>query len=367
MWRLTGEMLMKITAIRTSLLHVPNSAPVSSYYPANTYVVTRIETDEGVEGLGYTMLIGGSGSRAIHAYLEESLIPLLIGEDPLLVGSIWEKMYENDRGIRKKGIPVYAMSALDIGLWDIIGKTAGKPVWQLLGAHVDKVPVYGSGGFLPYSLDQLVAEAEGFRAQGCRHYKFKIGRPDVMENVARVRQMRQELGDDMEILVDANQRWDVATNIRVGNLLEDCNLFWYEEPVLADNIAECADVARNIRTPIATGENEYTRYGFRDLIDAKAAQYLNPDIHRVGGFSEMMKISHLAAAYNVKIAPHLVPELSIQVMAAIPNGALVEVLAGPPEDLFVNPIEVVDGTIALPDRPGHGVEFSKEAIARYSI
>lgn len=367
MWRAKKGTPMKITAIRTSLLNVPNSPPVSSYYPANTYVVTRIETDEGVEGLGYTMLIGGMGSRAIHAYLEESLIPLVVGENPLLIGGIWEKMYENDRGIRKKGIPVYAMSAIDIGLWDILGKTTGKPVWQLLGAHAEKVPVYGSGGFLPYSLDQLVAEAEGFRAKGCRHYKFKIGRPDLMENVARVRQMRQELGDDMELLVDANQRWDVATNIRVGNLLEDSNLFWYEEPVLADNIAECAEVARAIRTPVATGENEYTRYGFRDLIDAKAAQYLNPDIHRVGGFSEMMKISHLAAAYNVKIAPHLVPELSIQVMAAIPNGALVEVLAGSPDDLFRDPIEVVDGTITLPDRPGHGVEFSKEAIKRYAI
>lgn len=358
---------MKITAIRTSLLHVPNDPPVSEYYPANTYVVTRIETDEGVEGLGYTMFVGGNGSRAALAYLEESLIPLLIGEDPILVGGIWEKMYENDRGVRKKGIPVYSMSAIDIGLWDIIGKVADMPVWQLLGAHTDKVPVYGSGGFLPYSLDQLVAEAEHFRAKGCRHYKFKIGRPDVMENVYRVRQMRKELGDDMEILVDANQRWDVATNVKVGNLLEDCNLFWYEEPVLADNIDECAAVARAINTPIATGENEYTRYGFRDLIAAKAAHYLNPDIHRVGGFSEMMKISHLAAPYDVKIAPHLVPELSIHVMAAIPNGSLVEVLAGSPEDLFRHPVEIVDGGIALPNRPGHGVAFSEEAIKRYTI
>ena len=158
-----------------------------------------------------------------------------------------------------------------------------------------------------------------------------------------------------------------ATNIKVGNLLEDCHLFWYEEPVLADNINECAEVARAITAPVATGENEYTRYGFRDLIAAEAAQYLNPDIHRVGGFSEMMKISHLAAAFNVKIAPHLVPELSMHVMAAIPNGSLVEVLAGCPADLFTHPVEIVDGAIALPDRPGHGVEFSREAIERYTI
>src|SRR3990167_3619414 len=142
---------MKITAIKTSMLSVPNTAPVSSYYPANSYMVARIETDEGVEGLGYTMTVGPGGASSILAYMKDSLIPLLIGENPLHVGRLWEKMYENDRGIRKKGIPVYAMSALDIGLWDIIGKSAGKPLWQLLGGHAEKVAVYGSGGFLPYS------------------------------------------------------------------------------------------------------------------------------------------------------------------------------------------------------------------------
>ncbi len=357
---------MKITNISTSTLNVPNGAPVSEYYPANTYVVARIETDQGLEGLGYTMLVGGFGARSVRAYLEDSLIPLLTGEDPLDVGRLWQKMYENDRGIRKKGVPVYAMSAIDIGLWDILAKSVEQPVWRLLGAHTDKVPVYGSGGFLPYSVDQIVTEAEGFRELGCRHYKFKLGRPNLMENVQRVQEVRKALGDDMEILVDANQRWDVATNIRVANLLEDSALYWYEEPVLADNIAQCAEVARAITTPVATGENEYTRYGFRDLIDAKAAQFLNPDIHRCGGFSEMMKIAHLAAAYDVQIAPHLVPELSIHVLASIPNGALVEFLAGSPEDLWRDPPKIVEGMMAPPDRPGHGMEFSPEAIKRYA-
>jgi len=358
---------MKITAVKTLMLSVPNSPPVSSYYPANSFMVARIETDEGLEGLGYTMTVGPGGSSSIMAYMKDSLIPLLIGEDPRMIGKVWEKMYENDRGVRKKGIPVYAMSALDIGLWDILGKSVGKPVWQLFGAYIDKVPVYGSGGFLPYSLDQLIAEAEGFRDQGCRYYKFKIGRPDVMENIERVRAVHKAVGKDMQLLVDANQRWDVATNIRVGRLLEEFDLYWYEEPVLADNIEECAEVAAAIPIPVATGENEYTRYGFRDLIEARAATYLNPDIHRCGGFSEIIKISHLAAAYDIKIAPHLVPELSVQVLACIPNGSLVEVLAGSPEDLWRDPVEIVDGMLIAPDRPGHGIEFSKDSIKRYTV
>jgi L-alanine-DL-glutamate epimerase-like enolase superfamily enzyme len=357
---------MKITAVHTSILRVPNNPPVSTYYRENRYVVARIRTDEGLEGLGYTMLVGGAGAEAVRAYLETSLAPQLIGENPLHVGLLWQKMYDTDRGIRKKGIPVYAISALDIGLWDLLGKSMDRPVWQLLGACAEKIPVYGSGGFLSYSVDQIVKEAEGFLALGCRHYKMKIGLPRLMENVERVRAVRKALGDDVELLVDANQRWDVATHLKIGRRLEEFDLFWYEEPVLADNIAQCAEVARALRIPIATGENEYTRYGFRDLIEQKAARYLNPDIHRCGGIGELVKISHLAAAYDLPIAPHLVPELSIHVMVSIPNAALVEVLAGAPSELWREPVEVVRGMMAAPNRPGHGMEFSADAIKRYA-
>ena len=177
---------MKITRIQTFVLDVPNEPPVSSYYPNNIYVAANIETDQGITGLGYTMLVGGFGAKSVRAYLEESLVPLLIGADPRQIGLTYEKMYDNDRGIRKKGVPMYAISAIDIGLWDILGKMTGQPVWQLVGGHGNPAPVYGSGGFLPYTVDQLIEEAEGFRAKGCSHYKFKIGRENVMENVERV-------------------------------------------------------------------------------------------------------------------------------------------------------------------------------------
>lgn len=358
---------MKINNIITSTMQVPNNPPVSEYYAYNTYVTARIQTDEGIEGLGYTMLVGGFGAQSVRAYMEESLLPLLIGEEPRDINRLWQLMYENDRGVRKKGIPMYAISAIDIGLWDILAKQMNQPVWRLLGAHTDSIAVYGSGGFLPYSIDEIISEAEKFISLGCKHYKFKLGRPILKENITRVREVRKALGNDIEILVDANQRWDVATNIRVANQLEDYELYWYEEPVLADNIKQCAEVAKAISTPVATGENEYTRYGFRDIIDQKAASFLNPDIHRCGGFSEMIKISHLAAAYDIKIAPHLVPELSIHTLVSTPNAALVEFLAGSPDDLWQNPPLIVDGMMSPPNRIGHGMEFSDEAIKRYTI
>lgn len=340
---------------------------MSTFYATCVYVIARIETDDGIEGLGYTMLMGGAGADSVRAYLETSLVPLMIGEDPLAIGRLWQKMYENDRGIRKKGIPGYAISAIDIGLWDLLGKSVGRPLWQLIGAYTDRVPVYGSGGFMSYSIDELVKEAEGFRAQGIRHYKMKIGHPNGMKDVERVAALRKALGDDMAIMVDVNQRWDVPTNIRIANRIAQYDIHWYEEPVLADNIAQCAAVARAIPIPVATGENEYTRYGFRDLIDHQAAHYLNPDIQRCGGFSEALKIAHLAAAYDLPIAPHLVPELSIHLLVSIPNGSIVECLAGGPQDLWKEPLSVVNGTLSPPDRPGHGMEFNPEIVKRYSV
>jgi L-alanine-DL-glutamate epimerase-like enolase superfamily enzyme len=357
---------MKITAIETSVIRVPNAPPMSTFYATCVYVVVRIKTDQGLEGLGYTMLMGGAGVSAVRSYIQDNLVPLMIGEDPQAIGRLWQKMYENDRGIRKKGIPVYAISAIDIGLWDLLGKSVGKPLWQLLGSYTDHAPVYGSGGFMSYTVDELIKEAEGFRAHGVKHYKMKIGHQNIMKDVERVGALRKALGDDMGIMVDANQRWDVPTNIKVANRIAQYDIYWYEEPVLADNIGQCATVARSIPIPVATGENEYTRYGFRDLIDQKAAHFLNPDIQRCGGFSEALKIAHLAAAHDLPIAPHLVPELSIHLLVSIPNASFVEWLAGSPADLWVHPLEFHNGTLSPPLRPGHGMEFNPEIVKRFS-
>lgn len=356
---------MRITAVQTAILEVPNRPPKDTYYPKNHYVLARIQTDEGLEGLGYTMLVGGAGSRSVRTYLEESIVPLVVGEDPLFIGALWDKMYRNDRGIRKEGIPFYAISAVDIGLWDLLGKAAGRPLWQLLGATRSKVPVYGGGGYISYSIDQLVAEAESALALGCRHYKMKIGVPNLRENVRRVEAVRKAMGEEAGLLVDANQRWDARTSIQVGRWLEPYDLFWFEEPALADNVEAIAEVARSIGIPVATGENTYGLYGFRDLIDRRAAAFLNPDPHRTGGITGLVRIAYLAAAYDVRIAPHLTPELSVHVLAAIPNAGLLEWSMGAEPEIWVEAPVVVDGHLAPPDRPGHGMEFSSEALKRY--
>jgi L-alanine-DL-glutamate epimerase-like enolase superfamily enzyme len=186
------------------------------------------------------------------------------------------------------------------------------------------VPAYGSGGWSRYSVEDLIGEAERYAALGCKYYKMKIHHPDPRENAKRVEAVRRALGEGMRMMVDVNQRLDVLGNVRQAALLEDFDLVWYEEPVLADDIAACAEVAQAIKIPVATGENNYTRFEFRELIERRAARYLMPDVCRANGFSETLRIGHLAAAHQVAVAPHVMHELSIQVVGALSNGFLVE-------------------------------------------
>jgi len=356
---------MKITAIESFILAIPTPKPMALQYPQQKLVVAEILTDEGVKGLGYSLVFGGGGAEAILAYLDARLKPVLIGEDPLLVERLWEKMFRADMGIKKQGVAAYALSALDIGLWDIAGKAAGLPLFKLWGAVTDRIPAYGSGGWSKYSVEDLVAEAEKYAALGCRYYKMKIHHPDPRENRNRVEAVRKALGDKLRLMVDVNQRLDVLGNVRQAALLEDLNLVWYEEPVLADDIAACAEVAHAIRIPVATGENNYTRYEFRDLIDRRAARYLMPDVCRANGFSETLKIGRLAAPHQVAVSPHVVHELSLHVVGALSNGFLVEFIDWTPPDLFEEMPRCEDGQFRIPDRAGHGMALARGAIVKY--
>jgi D-arabinonate dehydratase len=356
---------MKITSIESFVLTVPAPQPMARNYAHQKLVVADISTDEGVAGLGYSLVFGGGGAEAVHAYLKTRLAPALIGEDPLFVERLWEKMFRVDMGIKKQGIAAYALSALDIGLWDIAGKSAGLPLYKLWGAVTNSIPAYGSGGWSKYSERELITEAEKYAALGCKHYKMKIHHADPRENRKRIEAVQSALGRELRLMVDVNQRLDVLANIRQAQLLEDLDLVWYEEPVLADDLDACAEVARAIKIPVATGENNYTRYEFRELIERSAARYLMPDVCRALGFSETLRIGRLAAAHQVPVAPHVVHELSLQVVGALSNGFLVEFIDWTPLDLFDGMPACQDGHFLIPDRPGHGMALSRSAKEKY--
>lgn len=356
---------MKITAIDTCLLAVPTPKPIALEFPQHRLVVAEIATDEGPQGLGYSLVFGGGGAEAVLAYLDARLKPLLIGEDPRDVERLWEKMYRGDRGVRRVGIAGMALAALDIGLWDLTAKAAGLPLYRLWGGCTDRIAAYGSGGWGKYTERELVEEAERYAALGCRYYKMKIHHPDPQVNRARVAAVAKALGPGVRLMVDANQKYDLETNLRQARLLEEFDLVWYEEPVLADDLAACAAVAERINIPVATGENNYTRYEFRELIERKAARYLMPDVCRANGYSETLKIGHLAASHGLQVSPHVVHELSLQVCGALANGFLVELIDWTPPDLFEEMPRCVDGHFRIPQRPGHGMALSREALRKY--
>ena len=358
---------MKVTRVESTVLRIPMTKPMALDFSHHALVVARVHTDAGLVGLGYTLAFGGGGVESIHAYLERRLGPLLVGEDPLLVERLWQKMYRADRGIKRQGVAAYALSALDIALWDLAGKAAGLPLFRLWGGVTDRVAAYGSGGWPGYSVDDLVAEAQRYAARGCRFYKMKVHDPDPRENARRVAAVRDAVGDGVRLMVDVNQKLDVAGNIVLARALEPFDLVWYEEPVLADDLAACAEVAHAIRIPVATGENNYTRYEFRDLIERRAARYLMPDVCRANGFSETLRIGRLAQAHSgFKVSPHVVHELSLHVACALDNAFLVEWIDWVPADLFIGMPACEDGAFRASDRPGHGIDLAPDAERRYA-
>jgi L-alanine-DL-glutamate epimerase-like enolase superfamily enzyme len=300
----------------------------------------------------------------VLAYLDR-LKNALVGEDPTYVEYLWEKMFRVDMGMKKQGAAAYALSALDIGLWDVVGKALGKPLYKLWGAMRHRIPCYGSGGWAKYSVDDLVREAEKYAAQGCKYYKMKIHDPDPKANRARVEAVKRAVGSHVRLMVDVNQRLEVLGNIRQAAELEHLDLLWYEEPVLADDYESLSEVARSIRIPVATGENNYTRYEFRDILQKKGARFLMPDVCRANGFSETLKIGHLAAAHGVQVSPHVVHEISLHVVGALTNGFLVEYMDWAPPDLFEAMPECKGGRFRIPDRPGHGMSLARGAIDKY--
>ena len=356
---------MKITAIDTCVLTVPTPRPMSLEFPHHKLVVADIATDEGLRGLGYSLVFGGGGAEAVLSYLDLRLKPLLLDEDPLQVERLWEKMYRGDRGVRRIGLAGMAISALDIALWDLAAKAANLPLYRLWGAITDRVAAYGSGGWGRYTEADLIGEAEKYAALGIKYYKMKIHHPDPTMNRARVAAVRKALGPGVRLMVDVNQKLDLEGNLRQAALLEDFDLVWYEEPVLADDIAACAEVASRINIPVATGENHYTRYEFRELIERKAARYLMPDVCRANGYSETLKIGHLAAAHGVVVSPHVAHELSLQICGALSNGFLVEYMDWTPADLFEELPACRDGEFRIPAKPGHGLALAKAALQKY--
>ena len=359
--------MLPITRIDATPVQLPLDPPIASalgHYTHVDCVVVHVHTQDGPVGTGFTAGLGGEASRAITPYIDAELAPRIIGADALSPDRCWRQMWAPNKPRVRAGIGAWALSAVDIAMWDIVAKAAGLPLVSILGGFERNVPVYGSGGWHTLTDEALIAEAHDFMAKGITAYKYKTGTARDEERTAL---LRRELGDDIVLLADANQRFNVREAIEHAHMLADYGVTWLEEPVLADAIDDLAEVAAASPVPTAAGENAYFRWEFREMVERRAAAFLQPDVGRVGGVTEFRRVAVLADAFNLSLSSHLWHELSISLVGASPMGYMCEYAELIPPGVLTRPFDVVDGAIEIPDVPGHGVEFEPDALARFAV
>ena len=366
---------MRITEVESYPIKIPLEEPVSFSNRTLTYrdhAITHVRTAGGIEGVGYSL--GYEGAPLIAEAVESLLEPMLIGEDPRDTERLWHEMYDGTVQIGRTGILLRAISTLDIALWDVKSKAAGQPLYKVLGGHAESVPSYASGGYYrdEKGHEGLREEMHRYLDEGHDVVKMKVGRRSVGEEADRVEAVRDEIGPDRTLLLDANGVWSSLTEaIRACRAFEPYDPYFIEEPVMIDRVETMAKVNDALTYPIATGELEGTRHNFASLYDEGAASILQPDATVCGGITEWLKIANHAAAYDVPIAPHYNWNLHASLLGAIENGLWVEYFYRDMDvkvfdDVVADPLRPDEnGTIDLPDTPGHGVSLDEEALQRF--
>jgi len=360
---------VKVTQIRTVQVQIPFERPLRTsihHVEGVDAVLLFVDTDAGITGESYLFAFGAAKLGVLEGMVR-SLEHHLIGKDPHMRQQVWTEMWRDINFLGHKGVPVFAVSALDAAAWDIVGKAHGLAVHKMLGGARGRIPAYHSGGlWVSMSVDELVAEAKAFVADGYRAVKMRLGKKNLSEDVERVAAVREAIGPDVALMADANQGFSVNHAIRLGRAIEPYHLAWFEEPVQAYDLEGSARVAAEIDTPIASGETEYARYGFADMLERRSADVLMPDLQRVGGISEFMKVAHMAEAKDVPVSPHLFTEQCLQLCGAIANCNYAEYMPWF-EPLYHERLVLEDGELLIPDRPGLGFTFDPEAVARFRV
>lgn len=345
---------------------VPITNGLHTYSTSDMTVVT-IETDAGVTGYG----IGRPrpGERELRA----SFLETLIGKDPTRNEQIWSALWSPKMSGRR-GYETRALSSIDIALWDIKAKLAGLPLHRLLGGFRDSVPIYIAGGYYTEGKGhgQLQDELRSYVELGARAVKMKVGAVSIPEDVARVKAAREAIGPDVKLLLDANCAYRYYEAIEFAQRIEEFSPFWFEEAVQPDDYDGFRKIAAATWIPLATGENEYTKHGFRDLIATQAVPIINPDARYIGGVTEWMKVAAMAQAHAIDVAPHGDQQVHLPLLAAIPNGRILEFypkeVNGMSGKVYQqSPVLNPDGTVTALDVPGAGLEVDEAALAEHRI
>lgn len=361
-------MIDAISTVRLSLVRLPLDAPTSDAKVLTgrqkplteiAFLVAEISTDAGYEGIGfsYAKRAGGPGMFA-HA---REIAGELIGEDPNDTARLWDKLVWAGASMGRSGLATQAVAAFDIALWDLKAKRANLPLAKLLGAHRNTVRCYNtSGGYLSTSIEQVLENAESSLSRGIGGIKIKVGQPDTKEDLRRVEAVREHLGDSFPMMIDANQQWDRATAQRVGRALEQLGLTWIEEPLDCYDAEGHARLATALDTPIATGEMLTSVDEHWNLIRQGASDYVQPDAPRVGGITPFLRIMALSEHHKLSLAPHFAMEIHLHLAAAYSGTTWIEHFEWL-QPMFNERLELQDGRMIVPNRPGLGLSLSEQA------
>jgi len=368
---------MKITSIEPFILHVPVSgggiADSSNSLTHWGVIGVVVETDAGPSGTGYTGTLAHLPTdRLIRDCIEHSFGPMLVGQNPLEVRGLWEKLYNAPaiRWVGRAGITQMALAAIDVALWDIKAKAARMPLWQLLGGS-DEEPLVAyntDGGWLNWSLDQLVADARASVDAGFRAIKLKVGSPYPEDDLRRIEAVRDAIGPKVDLMIDGNGRWDLPTVLRFARRLAEFDVFWFEEPTWYDDVAAHATLARAVHTPIALGEQLYSLDDFRRFVEAGAVHYVQPDATRLGGITPWWRVAELALASRLPVVAHAADMMQIHQHVSIAHSAcrMFEYIPWLRE-CFEEPATVVDGLVQAPRLPGASTTLRPEALSRFGV
>jgi D-galactarolactone cycloisomerase len=380
---------LKITEIKTYPLRTNLEQPFAfsqGWVKQRSSTIVEIVTDEGITGWGESLCMGLQPPEIAAATIESALKPLLIGEDPSNTEVMWHRMYNHTRDYGTKGAMIGAISAIDIALWDIVGKKLNQPVYQLLGgAFRRKVQAYATGFYRisgQGEQERLAKEAETHMKAGFTAMKIKLGF-GVEDDIRVMQAIRNAVGDDITLMIDSNHAYGVSEAIQLGLALKDYKLRWIEEPVVPEDIAGYKQVRNALQTSIAGGEGEYTVFGFRDLIGNRAIDIAQPDICHAGGFTACKHIAALAYAHGIQVNPHvwgsgIGQAASLHLLAALPV-ANYSLFAKQPifeydcsshpfrSQLIKDPIIHKDGWIDIPEKPGIGIEVNRSVLEAYVV
>ena len=361
---------MKVTRATTRIIQTPADHPWVVGVPVGDatreFVTLELDTDDGIQGVGVTFF-GAALTNALRSAVD-TLAGLVIGRDPMPVEAIAGDLRAAASGSGPGGIFSLALSAVDMALWDIKGKALNVTVSSLLGGYRDRAPTYASGALMrPMNLEYLAKAGPRLVDMGFKQMKTQMGAElTAAKEVDRMRVMREAVGPDIDLMCDINQLWNVNQAIQIGKRVEEYNLFWLEDVVASDDYQGLARVADSLTTPIAAGEYVYGIQPFRQMLENRSIDIVMIDLLRVGGITQWKKVAGMAEAFNIPVVSHLVPEIHVHLISAIPNGLTIEYMPWT-QRLWEEMPKMEDGNLVVPDKPGLGLEFSQDAIKQYQV